>query len=286
MNCSVLFAQPYKSIFGSNSTVWNVSFIGGDWYGTDSLRVTADTVINLYNYKIVEISNLYNIPQKLYVREDTNSGKYYIRNQDDLQNESLFMDISLNVGDTFVIHNSPYFFLDSTAVVDSVKYVNNLKVIKTNLPIQTLDFSQTKYLYFYESVGPSNGLSYIFQSYNYRNGFELICNFRDDTLYFHNPSAFESEFCRAWGGGYVPEFKNSIVKNVYPNPTSSQLNISFNSNYSGTLSIKNLLGQTILVEIISDKTSHQIDVSGFANGLYVISLKSENGVIHSSFIKE
>jgi hypothetical protein len=287
VNCFESKAQTaYKSIFGNNSTSWNISFEQGDWYGTDSLRFVSDTVINLMNYKTIQVFGTSNHNEKYYVREDTVYGKYYIRNNIDINNEQLFMNMGLNVGDTFIIHQNSYFAPDSLAIVDSIVYINNLKVIKTNLPIYMLGHNQSEHLCFMESIGPNNGLNYLFQSFFINRNFGLICHFKDDTLYYHNSQAFESRPCFFQGGGFVPEYENSILKTIYPNPAQDIINLEFNSEFSGTLIIYNTYGQIAIKKELKNSPNQQIHVGDLPSGVYMIALKSDIINVHTSFVKQ
>ena len=62
--------------------------------------------------------------------------------------------------------------------------------------------------------------------------------------------------------------------NIYPNPTSGILNIEGNSQMS--ISVMNMLGQEIMKIDATDKTT--IDLNGCGSGIYMIQIKSENGI--------
>jgi len=293
VNCFDSKAQTaYKSIFGNNSTSWNISFEQGNWYGTDSLVAISDTVIDAMNYKIIEQRSYdFYEHQKYYVREDTNSGKYYIRSTNDLQKENLFMDLGLNVGDTFVIRNPSFYnggllYMGDTVkiLVDSVYYVNNLKVIKTNYQLY---IGPLEYLRFYESIGPNNGLNYLYEVQMSHSLFALQCHFKDDTLYFHNPSGrVENRPCHTSFGVSVLEYERNIIKYVFPNPTNSLLNLDFNSEFSGTLIIYNTYGQIVIKKELKNSPNQQINVGDLPSGVYLIALKSDTINVHASFVKQ
>jgi len=279
-------AQPYKSLFGNNSTSWNISFEQGNWYDTDSLVAISDTVIDAMNYKIIEqMSYVFYEPQKYYVREDTNSGKYYIRSVSDLQKEILFMDLSLNVGDTFFITNCPFYTGDSLGIlVDSVYYINNLKVIKTNYQLY---IGPLEYIRFYESIGPNNGLNYLYQAYMIHSHFILQCNFKDDTLCFHNPSGRRETWpCHTSYAVSVPEQeKMSIVKSVYPNPTNSLLNIELSEMFSGNLLLYNIYGQLVYESTVENILNYEINVNDLEPGYYFLKLFSNSTKYQVGFVK-
>jgi len=78
---------------------------------------------------------------------------------------------------------------------------------------------------------------------------------------------------------------NSLIFSIYPNPTSSTLNIVDEQNQllNSTIDITNYLGQ----HVFSEPFSHQIDVSHFSSGVYTITIKTINGELYyTKFVKE
>ncbi len=70
---------------------------------------------------------------------------------------------------------------------------------------------------------------------------------------------------------------------VYPNPAKDQLNISFNANVNQTfeLNLINLTGESIYtkrVENFSGIFDESIDLSGFAKGVYILSIQSQGQI--------
>ncbi|MFH0893911.1 MAG: lamin tail domain-containing protein [Bacteroidota bacterium] len=72
--------------------------------------------------------------------------------------------------------------------------------------------------------------------------------------------------------------ENSFVSNlhIYPNPTTGMLNIE-NFENGGLLTMYDLFGRLLLSQSI-DKSSLQINISGFANGFYIVKLITSNGI--------
>jgi hypothetical protein len=70
---------------------------------------------------------------------------------------------------------------------------------------------------------------------------------------------------------------------IYPNPSTSFINITTNINNFGNLKIEifNLLGE-LVYEYKGKITS--IDVSGFKKGLYILNISDKNQIIHSEKI--
>ena len=79
-----------------------------------------------------------------------------------------------------------------------------------------------------------------------------------------------------------------IFSGVYPNPANEQLNVSFSKTEVGTatLSIIDVAGRVIrstTQELGAERTS-RIDVGSLANGIYQLSVKTNNGYDSRSFI--
>jgi hypothetical protein len=87
----------------------------------------------------------------------------------------------------------------------------------------------------------------------------------------------------------IDDYKQLI--SLYPNPTKGILNLKFpeNRGLKGiSYKIINLLGQVILENDISksNKTELAIDTSGFANGVYQLSLITDKGNWNGKFVKD
>ncbi len=91
--------------------------------------------------------------------------------------------------------------------------------------------------------------------------------------------------------GIKEENKTVLNANIYPNPASNVLNITFASDdtRSNTIEITNVLGQTIYKEENLNDSSFPIafktiDLSNFSNGTYLISIRNENRSYKQKFI--
>ena len=74
---------------------------------------------------------------------------------------------------------------------------------------------------------------------------------------------------------------------MYPNPTSSQINLSFENNLeNANLKITSILGQTVLEKQNLSGNDFNINVSNLTKGIYIIELNDGVSVINSKFIKE
>ncbi len=73
--------------------------------------------------------------------------------------------------------------------------------------------------------------------------------------------------------------KNNAVK-IYPNPSTENIYVNYEDNFS-FINIVNLQGKTIL-----QSNQKSIDISGLENGIYIVQIATENGVLNSKFVKQ
>jgi hypothetical protein len=77
----------------------------------------------------------------------------------------------------------------------------------------------------------------------------------------------------------VNEVENDINFNVFPNPSNGVFNINFSSNEENNvnLTVKNVVGQTVITETVnvSGKTNHQISLTDYSKGIYFLTVGSE-----------
>ena len=82
----------------------------------------------------------------------------------------------------------------------------------------------------------------------------------------------------------------SDLLNVYPNPVTNYLNISFNFNKSThvKMSIVNLMGSTVMSqEFVSERgETKMIDVSKLSTGIYLAKFETENGIFTQKIVKQ
>jgi PKD repeat protein len=74
-----------------------------------------------------------------------------------------------------------------------------------------------------------------------------------------------------------------IFQSIFPNPTSGNVIINFNKNYTGDLTVINALGQLILSKTLEGKENTSVDLTNYAKGIYVIKFSSDKN--ETSFIK-
>ena len=64
---------------------------------------------------------------------------------------------------------------------------------------------------------------------------------------------------------------------LYPNPSSQNINLVFEKMEKRTISLINILGEVIL-QLKSDKSTLQLDISNYLKGIYFVQVKSDKGI--------
>lgn len=72
---------------------------------------------------------------------------------------------------------------------------------------------------------------------------------------------------------------------IYPNPTNGILKLNFAGNQVQKLNVSDITGKTVF-EKTNVQQNETIDLSGFANGIYIIILETENGTFSSKIMRE
>lgn len=72
------------------------------------------------------------------------------------------------------------------------------------------------------------------------------------------------------------DFSNDLISSIslYPNPTNSALNLEIPNEVVKQVEIYDLSGKKLL-----KSNQHQIDVSSFATGIYMVQIQTESGKI-------
>jgi hypothetical protein len=74
---------------------------------------------------------------------------------------------------------------------------------------------------------------------------------------------------------------------VFPNPATNQLNLVFDKNSTGTITISDALGKVVYSYIINNNSLElTIDISSFNSGIYYLSYRNKDVSIHKKFIKQ
>ena len=228
---SKLQAQPYQSIFYSDTTKWTVSDYIPDSHATTEFSTYSDTLIDGVNYKILYEANGC-VPNykydKSYLKEDTITGKVWnIIDDENSWHEILIMDLSLELRDTFLFSTNFYFSKADTLVVDTIYYDEEGRKV-VGLDGNTASWDSRKLL-FIEGIGSSYGFCPLFMSptrmglrckfNNSKHIYTLLTDYEDDCYFYCGDSSDETELSPFYkitqvSSGQVNIFINDPHKNV------------------------------------------------------------------------
>lgn len=240
-------------------------------------KLEGDTIYNGITYKKVyqtyDTSGTSWALTLNYIREDA-AQKVYINYY--FQWEKLLYDFSLTVGDTFFIDGVMPIVVTAT---DSIALNNGqlrkrLKLERPDEPFWLPD-------YWIEGVGsvagPFNHFGFWYTDYPDK----LLCFYENETLlYPENPA-----FCFFTDTKTLNNYQ--IIK-VFPNPATDKLHI-VDQQYLNDIDLIQVFsadGRLMLNQTVNGAVN-EIDVAGFPQGLYCLTLFTENGQRYiSRFVRE
>jgi hypothetical protein len=71
---------------------------------------------------------------------------------------------------------------------------------------------------------------------------------------------------------------------VYPNPTESEINITQSGNEQLQIKLMNITGK-VLVKITTSEKTNTINIANYSDGIYLIEIQNERGVVTHKVIK-
>jgi hypothetical protein len=259
----------YTSIFGINSTKWDAPSCNMGFTNLIQQEVGMNITVDGIDYKKVGTIHSSGISYELngisangYIRENTNSGKVWFNGTvetfpsfDTL--EYLVMDLSLNVNDTFLIHeNMGQIF---TSIIDSVYYMSGIKHVQTNYT----HWSSAEPLTFIEGVGTNYGFAYMHDSYN---TCRCLISFNKDLN-----EVYSNGNCLPLAGeNSVPEPEPEV--SVFPNPASTHITIQ--SKPGDQYEIYSIDGQRILLGTLKT-SSMQVNLNKLIPNVYFVQVNSK-----------
>jgi hypothetical protein len=84
--------------------------------------------------------------------------------------------------------------------------------------------------------------------------------------------------------GVIESFDNTLL-NISPNPTFSTFTLTIPKPINTNITITNLTGKQIATYSLQNTTTKTIDVSHLAEGVYFVTLKSDEGLVSKKIIK-
>lgn len=225
---------------------------------------------------------------EFYLREDTTTGQLF-RYVPTCDTELLICDLSLSVGDTFIM---PHQSIEIPIVVDSVWYLNSQKYIRFRncgyWPRLISDASPDTMRYsimFVEGIGPNySPVGWLPEDAYCTGGHDfsplLLCVHKDGDLIY---MADERAGCFQ----YLQGLRNDIptTLKLYPNPAKKKINLEFGEvSLGGQLYISDMWGRIIYQELVSSRKL-LINLNNLSPGIYVVIYIVEQKKYTSKFIK-
>ncbi|MBN1599879.1 MAG: T9SS type A sorting domain-containing protein [Bacteroidales bacterium] len=268
-----IYSQEYESVFGSESTSWNLFNELNDGFDTDSVYVIKDTLINSNTYKEIKKSKY---GWHWYIRENADKSKVYLYSPNLSDSEFLVMDLNLEKNDIFIIG-----YEEDTAVVDSVFHINDKKHILFDYELFIATGNEK--LEFIEGVGTNFGLFYQgFDKYGISMFHYLLCAFKNEERTYSN-TAFEGECYIFWTP--IHDIVGENFVKIYPNPASDKITIELGVSNSQELFLMLYNSSGILIDKIS-QTSNKIEINtnNKPAGLYFFTVFIDGVVITDKFL--
>ncbi|MBN1184255.1 MAG: T9SS type A sorting domain-containing protein, partial [Bacteroidales bacterium] len=267
-----IYSQEYESVFGSESTSWNLFNELNDGFETDSTYVLKDTTVNETLYKMIYVPLSYN----KYLRETEDRSQVYQYSPEINDSEFLVFDLNLEENDTFIIG-----YEKDTAVVDSVFYLNEKKHIRFDYEFEVVYGSEK--FEFIEGIGTNFGLVYqgvelwIVRQYNY-----LLCAYKNGELTYSN-KIFDGECYLFWTP--IHDIVGENFVKIYPNPASDKITIELGVSNSEELLLMLYNSDGTLTDKISQVSNIiEINTSDKPAGLYFFTVFVDDVVIIDKFL--
>jgi hypothetical protein len=273
-------AQVNKSIVDTTK-VWHDGGIGWGMC-TIVYKFGADTLVNDKKYSKLYYSYNSDYDFKytgIIVREDSN--RVYFRNFNDTTELKLY-DFNLNVGDTIttagigpcslgIYYDYFYTIIDvDTIIIDNTplkRLIINDAEFDLNVPFEWI-----------EGIGSNFGLFSRFCCWDGMSP-ELFCCSQDGKIIYQSKTAQKRNACYIEMG--IEDLSNFNI-NVYPNPTTSNINIDIENNHA-FLIMFDMTGKIIQQKHIYNNCV--LDLSNYPIGVYTVNLFSERGSISRRIIK-
>jgi hypothetical protein len=274
----LVFGQPYQSIFSKDTTRWNVYECAPDAGGTIVYYSFSDTLINEKVYHVMYRENIFSSSQELrfdnelcgYIHEDTLLGKYwFLKFDDNEQKEALFMDLSLNKGDSMAIISDFRYMWTDSVIVDSVYYENDRKIIAIDkVHYDCYDVNKLKFI---EGIGSANGF-YMGEWYEQPEPYTLMCKFDSYSKTYSIDKEWFSH-CYHDGGARIHDSEFGSNISIYPNPAQEKLTVTI-ANFKSDLDyvIFNSIGRVKSVGVFM-KNSNELEIN--ENGIFFIKISND-----------
>ena len=282
----------YQSFFGNDSTRINLyHFItDGDWNYTFTIYNKDTIKINDTKYFFVEPKELnpvapywvehYNSTDTIYFREDIQKGRLYLyMKNEEIDNELLLCDMSLEIGDSFTTPMFYDFMWDEEyyedIIVNDIKIENGKKIIDF---VYSFDEELVVYT-FTEGIFPP-----IMPEISYGENNVLTCQYKDGEHVYLWPYSLE---CLSECTLSTNDIFDDKALTISPTLLSNGETISIKAN-SEIKEVKmiDMLGREMNVSIDNTNgTSCQVNINQKCNsGIYLIIVETEEGEFYEKVV--
>ncbi|PHS60630.1 MAG: hypothetical protein COB12_12965, partial [Flavobacterium sp.] len=275
---SVISYSQYLPLLDESHS-WNVDLHGSTIFGgdpyiiTNEITVSGSTIINGNTYKTIINSNVEEI--NCLVREENGKVFRYI---EDLNDEILMYDFTLEVGDSFVFFEnteycSIYGSVPSSPISAQVVFVDFQFIAGEERKVIEFEYFFEDDEIWIEGIGSIRGFDSVGVVYDIIDGTDLVCFTNTvDTYYFNGANSCDNTTLNI-----DDIFKDSIV--LYPNPVSNRSILNIPSELlADKLLIVDVTGKIIKEEKIN-KSNFIINVMNYPSGIYFYQVYSENNLI-------
>ncbi|MBN2728798.1 MAG: T9SS type A sorting domain-containing protein [Bacteroidales bacterium] len=309
----LLASQCFSQIYAPDSAAtWSIVeeySQGLDEYYFHTLPYNDDTLIGGFAYsKLYELPGTYPGNYKGAYRVDTTGKVLFIPTND--TSEVLLRDFGVVPGDTVndiylgfsgytSHHGSPSEVLID-CVVDSIAYFDvgphSLKAVYLSVDSSTSPTCYQNDLFWIEIIG--NPIGGIFNLLHLDGAipvdmYGLWCMSYQDTIYSGGPFFiyYDPHFSYYAGTCTVPTSVdnnyNNLSFSLYPNPVAEKLFIKSGLKTSCYITIKSMSSENLLVykNVDIDKI-FELDVSNFKQGVYLLSIYTDNSITPIMFVKQ
>ena len=260
-------AQNYESVIKSDFTSWTLYHGELEYYMKDLAYVQhIDDTYCLYFWAGYEYLTYIDFVGT--IREE--NGRLWITYAEYPNDEILYMDMNLEVGDEFVFNN--YY----TGVVTEILYINKRKIIVFDRP--SLNWFREPIM-FIEGIG-RNIMSFGWYD-NWDFGYQCCKHDGSELAYSTSNPHFEN--CELLTAS-VGDFSNHNTLEIYPNPTKDSFTVSLNDSQEPyVINIFNCNGVLVkTVQTYCDKTT--IGTEQFEAGLYLLEIVYQQQILHKKLL--
>jgi hypothetical protein len=271
-----------------NETSWYIDNIVMAYYTTPTIFFLAgDTIISTQQYKKILSSGYtnrstypftnFNYFSNKYagaIRQDSIHKKVYYSNT--YFTDTLLYDFNLNIGDTLPASYVNFQNSNYVSSIDSILIGSSYRK-QYHISVRGSSFSgDSNYVSIIEGIGSTFGLTYPLMPPG-EAGSTLNCFSQNNVTLFINPQG-NCDLTLSVKELSIP----SSSFQISPNPNSSSFTIQPSNNIKQTLQIFDVNGKMVLNQSINGKTT--IDATNLADGVYNLSLLSNEGIINKRLI--